>query len=186
MSVLVFAESSEGKFKKVAFEAVSYGNQVASQLGTDLVVLTINASNASELYQYGAEKVLEVNDDKLGTFNAKAYANVIQEVASSEESDIIIIDSSANGLYLAPLVAVKMDAGLASNVMAVPSNLSPFTVKRKAFSNKAFQNTTITSAHKVIGLAKNSFGVKENVVQGSIASFSPSLSDDLFKVASSS
>ena len=45
MSVLVFADSSEGKFKKSAFEVVSYGKKVAEQLGT-VVVVTINASRS--------------------------------------------------------------------------------------------------------------------------------------------
>jgi len=44
MSVLVFAETSEGKFKKSAFEATSYGKKVAEQLGTNVVVLAINSS----------------------------------------------------------------------------------------------------------------------------------------------
>jgi len=186
MSVLVFAESSEGKFKKVAFEAISYGNQVASQMGSKMVVLTINANDVSELHQYGAEKVLTVNESNLATFNAKAYANVIQQVADKEGAKLIIIDSSANGLYLAPLVAVNMNAGLASNVIDVPSTYSPFTVKRKAFSNKAFQNTIINSENKVVGLAKNSFGVKENSVSGASEAFTPSLSDDLFGTKSTS
>ncbi len=186
MSVLVFAESTEGKFKKVAFEVTSYGKKVAEQMATNLVVLTINASNTSELHQYGAEKVLHVNNDKLTVFNAKVYANVIKQAAEKENANLIIIDSSANGLYLAPIVAVNTQAGLASNVIAAPSSTSPFTVKRKAFSNKAFQNTIITSENKVVGLAKNSFGVKENEVSGSLEEFSPTISDDLFGIKSTS
>jgi len=186
MSVLVFAESSEGKFKKVALEATSYGKQVAQQVGTNLVVLTINAGNDLELSEYGAEKILKVVSDKLQKFNAKAYAAIIKEAAQKESASIVIIDSSANGLYLAPMVAINLQAGLASNTVALPSNTNPFTVKRKAFSNKAFQHTVISSENKVIGLAKNSLGLKEDKVEGTIENFEPSLSDDLFKVVSTS
>ncbi len=186
MSVLVFAESSEGKFKKVALEATSYGKKIAEQMGTNVVVLTINASDTSELQNYGAEKIIKVNDDKLQNFNAKAVASVIKQVASKESANVVIIDSSANGLFLAPLVAVNLDAGLASNVIEAPNNMSPFTVKRKAFSNKAFQFTEISSDNKVIGLAKNSFGLVENSVSSSQKDFTPTLSDDLFSVTSTS
>ncbi|MCF6350857.1 MAG: electron transfer flavoprotein subunit alpha/FixB family protein [Flavobacteriaceae bacterium] len=182
MSVLVFADSSEGKFKKVAFEAIAYSKKIAEQLNTNLVVLTINASETSELQNYGAEKVLKVNDSKLQNFNAKAYASVVKQVAEKENINIVIIDSSTNGLFLAPIVAVNLNAGLASNVIALPSNISPFTVKRKAFSNKAFQNTVISSDTKVIGLAKNSFGLKENPVSSLEEDFLPTLSDELFKI----
>ncbi len=171
MSVLVFADSTEGKFKKTAFEVVSYGKKVAEQLGVNLVVLTINASDASELYTYGAERVLTVSNDNLATFNAKEYAAVIEQAANKENATVVVVDSSIDGLYLSPLVAVSLEAGYASNTVAAPSSTSPFTVKRKAFSNKAFSNTVISTDKKVIGLAKNSFGIHENAVSGTLEAF---------------
>ncbi len=177
MSVLVFADSSEGKFKKSAFEVVSYGKKVAEQLGSNIVAVTINVADASELYTYGAEKVVAVSNDQLATFNAKAFASVLEQVASKENASVVIIDSSVNGLYLAPIAAVHLNAGYASNVVALPSSTNPFTVKRKAFSNKAFSNTTIATETKVIGLAKNSYGVHENAVSGTTENFDAQISD---------
>lgn len=174
MSVLVFADSSEGKFKKTAFEVVSYGKKVAEQLGTGLVTLTINGGDASELYKYGAEKVVEVKND-LASFNAKAYASIVKQVAEAQNADVVVVDSSVDGLTLGPLVAVALEAGYASNVVALPSSTSPFVVKRKAFSNKGFNNTEISTAKKVVGVAKNSFGAHENVVSGSAESFDATL-----------
>ena len=177
MSVLVFADSSEGKFKKTAFEVVSYGKKVAEQLGTNVVALTVNASDSSELYTYGAEKVVSVSSDSLNTFNAKQYAALVTEVAKAQNANVVVIDSSIDGLYLAPIVAVNLEAGCASNTVALPSNTSPFTVKRKAFSNKAFSNTVVSTENKVIGLAKNSFGVHENAVSGTTENFDPTIID---------
>ncbi|NVK07519.1 MAG: electron transfer flavoprotein subunit alpha/FixB family protein [Tenacibaculum sp.] len=174
MSVLVFADSSEGKFKKTAFEVVSYGKKVAEQLGSDLVVLTINGGDASELYTYGAENVVEVKND-LSSFNAKAYASIIKQVAEVKGANTVIIDSSVDGLTVAPLVAVALEAGYASNAVALPSSTSPFVVKRKAFSNKGFNNTEISTEKKVIGVAKNSYGAHENAVSGSAESFDATL-----------
>tara|TARA_R110001583_G_scaffold8413_6_gene40213 strand:- start:7290 stop:8252 length:963 start_codon:yes stop_codon:yes gene_type:complete len=175
MSVLVFAETSQGKFKKSALEVTSYGKKVADQQGTTVVVLTINSSESEVLYKYGAQKVINVLNDSLKTFNAKVYANVIKQVAEKENSQVVIIDSNANGLYLAPMAAVNLNAGYASNVVAPPSSTAPFIVKRKAFSSKAFNNCEITTAIKVIGLAKNSYGVKESEVSGIIENFEPTL-----------
>lgn len=175
MAVLVFAESTEGKFKKSAFEVTSYGKKVAEQLGTNLVVLTINADDTSSLYTYGAEKVLKTSNPSLATFNAKIYADVIKQAANKENAQVVIIDSSSNGIYLAPLVAVNLNAGLATNVVALPSTTAPFVVKRKSFSNKAFNNSEIKTAVKVIGLAKNSFGLLEQTVSGSEETFSPAI-----------
>ncbi len=184
MSVLVYASSSDGKFKKSTFEVVSYGKKVADQLGTNVIALTINAEDASELQKYGAGEILTVSNDQLATFNAKAYASAIQQAAEAKNADVVVIDSSADGLYLAPLVAVGLNAGYASNVIDAPSSTDPFIVKRKAFSNKGFNNTVISTSNKVIGLAKNSFGIFENEVSASVESFDPSFSDADFGVKS--
>ena len=184
MSVLVFAESSEGKFKKIALEVTSYGKKIAEELNTNCEVLTINANDTSILANYGADKIIKVTDEKLQTFNAKAFANVIKQVAEKTNASVIVIDSSANGIYLAPIVSVNLDAGYASKVIAEPSSTSPFTVKRQAFSNKAFCNTEITTAKKVIGLAKNSFGLFENKSNATEESFSASLTDTDFGISS--
>jgi electron transfer flavoprotein alpha subunit len=177
MSVLVFAHSTDGKFKKSAFEVVSYGKKVAEQLGSNVVVVTINANNTEELYTYGAEKVLSVTNDSLSTFNAKAYASVIKQAADNQNSSVVILDSSIDTLYAAPILAVALDAGYASNVVTLPSSTSPFTVKRKAFSNKGFSNTVISTDNKIIGVAKNSYGVHENPVSGTTEVFEATVAD---------
>ena len=175
MSVLVFADSSDGKFKKTAFEVVSYGKKVAEQLGINMIALTINANDTSELYAYGAEKIITVSNDSLSTFNAKQYASIVTEVAKENKASVVVIDSSIDGLYLAPIVAVNLEAGYVSNTVDLPSSLSPFTLKRKAFSNKAFSETVVSTETKVIGLAKNSFGAHENSTVGSTEAFEPSI-----------
>jgi len=177
MSVLVYASSSDGKFKKSAFEVVSYGKKVAEELGTNIIALTINVDDVSELQKYGADTIVSVNNESLKEFNAKEYASAIQQVADSKGSKVIVIDSSIDGLYVGPLVSVALNAGYASNVVDAPSSISPFVVKRKAFSNKGFNNTEITTENKVIGLAKNSFGIHENPVTASIENFEVSVSE---------
>ncbi len=184
MSVLVFADNSEGKFKKPAFELVSYGKNIAQKANTNLVVLTINANDVNELANYGAEKILKINNDKFNTFNAKAYANAISQASDKEDANIILVDSTINGLYLAPLLAVNLEAGYASNVVEQPVSLDPFVVKRKAFSSKAFNFTEIKTSKKLIGLAKNSFGLVENSVTPSVEDFAISINEDDFKINS--
>ena len=171
MSVLVFADSSEGKFKKTAFEVVSYGKKVAEQLNTNLVALSINGADASELYTYGAEKVIAIKEANLTSFNAKAYTAIIKQVAETQDSNVVIVDSSIDGLTIGPLVAVALEAGYASNAVSLPETSGSFVVKRKAFSNKAFSNTEISTEKKVIGVARNSYGAHENTVSGSVESF---------------
>jgi electron transfer flavoprotein alpha subunit len=184
MSVLVFADNSDGKFKKTAFEIVSFGKQVAKQAETSLVVLTINANDVSSLSTYGADKILKIQDSKLDSFNAKAYADCIYQAAIKESADIVVVDSTNDGLFLAPILAVKLEAGYASNIVDYPSSLQPLTVKRKAFSSKGFSFTEIHTQNKLLGLTKNSVGLIENPVDSSVENFTPSLKEDDFKISS--
>lgn len=182
MSLLIYAESADGKFKKVAFELASYAKKVAESLGTTVTAVTVNTGNVSELGNYGVDKVLKVSNDKLNNFNAKAYADVIKQAALKEGAKVIVLSSTTDSLYLAPLVAVGLEAGFASNVVGLPISTTPFQVKRTAFSNKAFNITEISTDLKVICLAKNSFGLVENASSLSEEDFNPSLNDADFNV----
>lgn len=182
MSILLYAEFAEGKFKKTALELASYAKKIAGETGTTVTALTINAANTAELGKYGVDKVLNVKSDKLSAFSAKAYADAIKQAAQKENAKIVLFNSTTDSLYIAPLVAVALEAGYASNVVAQPISLSPFQVKRNAFSNKAFNITEITTDIKVLTIGKNSYGVFENAVSATEEEFSPSLNDADFSV----
>lgn len=182
MSLLIYAESADGKFKKVAFELASYAKKVAESLGTTVTAVTVNAGDVSELSNYGVEKVLKVTNDKLANFNAKAYADVVKQAAQKEGSKVIVLSSTTDSLYLAPLVAVGLEAGFASNVVELPLSTSPFQVKRTAFSNKAFNITEISTDVKIVSIGKNSFGLVESASSLSEEDFAPTLNDADFNV----
>jgi len=182
MSILIYAESTEGKFKKVAFELASYAKKVAESLGTTVTAITINAGNVSDLSKYGVDKVLNVTNDKLSGFTAKAYADAIKQAAQKEEAKLVILSSTTDSLYLAPLVAVSLEAGFVSNVVGLPISTTPFQVKRTAFSNKAFNITEISTTLKVLSLAKNSYGINEKESTLTEEDFNPTIGENDFGV----
>ncbi len=177
MSVLVYTESEQGKFKKVALEVASYAKAVANQMETSVTAITINVDDASELGNYGVDKVLNVSNSQLETFNSNSYAEAIKQAAEKEGTKVVVISSSANSKYLAPLLAVGLNAGYASNVIEAPTSISPFTVKRPAFTNKAFETLEINTDIKIVGVSNNSFGLVENTGSASAEDFSPSISN---------
>ena len=175
MSVLAYIESFKGKIKKNAFEIVSYSSELAKQLGTEIVVLAINVEDTSELNKYGASKIIKVSNSELDNFDSQIFSNVIAQVAKHINSSHIVISSSLNSKYMAPLLAIELDAGYLSNVVELPNNLNPFTIKRTCFTNKAFCESTIESDIKIIGLSGNAFGVVENETNSSSENFEVSL-----------
>ena len=182
MSVLIYAEYADGKFKKVALEIASYAKKVAETMGTTVTAITINTNDTQELSNYGVDKVLNISHEGLSKFNAKAYAQVIKQAAVKEASKLVVLSSSTDSLYLAPLLATHLQAGFASNVVALPQSITPFQVKRTAFSNKAFNITEITTDVKLLAIAKNAFGVHPSNASTEVEDFNPQLNETDFSV----
>lgn len=182
MSVLVYTESENGKFKKASFELATYAKAIADKMGSDVTALTINNDDSSVIGEYGISKTLDVKNDKLNKFNAEVYANVVAQAAKKVDANIVVVSQSANACYMAPMLAVELEAGYASNVVDVPDTSNGFTVKRTAFTNKAFNHTNISSEVKLVGLSTNAFGAEKQEVDVDSEGFSPELADELFKV----
>jgi electron transfer flavoprotein alpha subunit len=166
MSVLIYAENAGGKFKKSTFEAVSYAKAIADKNNTSLIAISIGDVASDDLValgKYGAEKVLNVANDKLKSFVNQAYASVIAEAAKANGADIVVLSNSFSGRGLAPRLGVKLEAGVVDGAVALPEqNDGKFTVKKTAFSGKAFAIVELTSANKVIALTPNSYKIVES------------------------
>ncbi|MBT8186033.1 MAG: electron transfer flavoprotein subunit alpha/FixB family protein, partial [Eudoraea sp.] len=89
----------------------------------------------------------------------------------------IIVSSSTDARYLAGVLSGKLKAGYVPNVVAVPENIAPLTVKRTAFSNKGFAYTEIATEVKIIGVSNNAYGSVENMQSVEIESFDPNISE---------
>jgi electron transfer flavoprotein alpha subunit len=176
MSVLIYAENAGGKFKKSTFEAVSYAKAIADQNNTNLVSISIGDVANDELAalgKYGADKVLNVSNDKLKNFVNQAYASVIAEAAKAEGSDVVVLSNSFSGRGLAPRIGVKLEAGVADGAVALPEqNAGKFTVKKTAFSGKAFAVVELTSLNKIIALTPNSYKVVDGGSPAQVEDFS--------------
>lgn len=186
MSVLVYVENAEGKFKKSTFEVVSYAKAVAGLLNTDLIAISIGDVKQEELStlgKYGVSKVLNVTSDKLKTFVIQAYASVVAEAVTKEGSDVLILANSFSGKGLAPRAAVKLQAGLADSAVELPQiENGSFTVKKTAFSGKAFAFVELNSAKKVIALNPNSYQLKESAGEAKIEDFQPEIKDSDLRI----
>ncbi len=174
MSVLVFAEISDGKFKKATFEAVSYGRQVADMLGTEVVALAIgNGVNTADLGQYGAQTTIHIASSE--SFTPDAYAVAANAVANEVNASIVIVSNTYTGKSISPRLAQLMGASLATNVVSLPNTTQGFVVKRGVFSGKAFSFVDLQRDKKVIAITPNSFELATFDSTGTTTSSSVSL-----------
>jgi electron transfer flavoprotein alpha subunit len=167
MSVLVYVENWEGKFKKLSFELVSYATSLAEMLGTTISALSIGQVSEAELSRlagYGASMIINIPGEQYNTLDNQSFTNIISEVARKENASVVILSNNNTGKALAPRVSVKLNAGLGAGVSKLPLSLDPFIVYKKTFSGNAFANLLIKSDIKVLTLAQNSFKLVEKPV----------------------
>lgn len=181
MAILVYTEHWDGQFKKSTFELVSYASKLAETANTQTVALSIGEveeDNLRQLADYGADKIISVNQENLKYVDNQAYTWVIQQVADQEGADILVLAHNNTGKALAPRLSVRLQAALGSEVNQLPVSLDPFMVNKKVFSGKAFANVKLKTERKILTLAQNSFGIYENTQEPVIEKFEPTLSDD--------
>lgn len=175
MSILVYTENWDGKFKKQSFELVSYASKLAEMAGSNVVALSIGSVAEEELKKlgnFGASKIVAVDSSDVKVLDSQVYTKLISEVALKEQATVVLIGHNTTGKALAPRLSIRLQAGLASSVVALPSAVSPFTVKKKVFSGKAFTNEVIETEKAVFTLATNSFEVFEKPSNPEIENYS--------------
>ena len=181
MSILVYTENWDGKFKKLSFELVSYALAIAKEMGVSVTALSIGNVPEDELAKlgnFGASKVLNVNDNRFESLDNKVIAATVAKAA--EGAKVVLFAHNNLGKAIAPRVAVKLDAGLVSGVTALPSSIDPFVVQKKAFTGKAFANVQVNTDVKVLTFSQNSFELVETNNNAVIESFDPGVSDGDF------
>jgi len=173
MGVLVYLESEENKYKKTAYEALSYGKALADKMGVKVSGLIVNCSDTDSLKKYGADKIITIDNPDFQKFSSKKYSHALAEVIKSENSSVVILSSSANSKFLGAHLSGITDASYVSNVVEIPESISPFVIKRTCFTNKAFSSTEMSDGLRIISVSSNSFGMIENFNDSTVESFNP-------------
>jgi electron transfer flavoprotein alpha subunit len=181
MPTLVFVETAEGKVKKTSIEAVAYAHGLGQPV-TALALGEVDKGELEGLGKFGAQKVSHASDPKLNQGLVQPYAAVITKAMQEENADILVLANSSLGTPVAAKVAARINASLASNVVALPDTSSGFVVKKSIYTGKAFSMIELKNQKKVIAIRKNAVDVKEVGSNVTVTPYSTSLSDADFAV----
>jgi electron transfer flavoprotein alpha subunit len=182
MSVLVVVECADGEVKKSSLEVASYGAQVAAQLGTTATAIAVGEAteaNLAKLGEQGITKVLFDAEPRLKDFVNNAYTKLIATAAEQEQAKIIVLANSNIGAAVGSRLSVRLKASLATNVVELPkTDGGQFTVKRGAFSGKAFSDVVLSGDRKIIAVKKNSTEAQHDAGKtAEVVSFAAQLAD---------
>lgn len=184
MSVLVYTENWDGKFKKLSYELVSYASAVAEMLNTQLTVLSIGDVDQAELRslgKYGAARIISVSNTLLKDLDSQAYAQVLGDVAEKIDAGIIVISNNNTGKAVAPRLSVKLKAAVGAGVSRMPSSTDPFTVYKRVYSGNAYANVVLNTDIKILTLAQNSFELLKKDLEPEIEELNYDIDPGLIK-----
>ena len=185
MSVLVVVECADGEVKKSSLEVATYGAKVAAMLGTTATAVAVgeaNPANLAKLGEQGITKVLHDAEPRLKDFVNNAYTKLIATAVEQENAQVIILANSNIGAAVGSRLSVRLKASLATNVVELPKiDGGTFTVKRGAFSGKAFAEVAMSGERKIIAVKKNSAEAQHEAGKtAEVVAFAAQLTDSDF------
>lgn len=116
--IWIWAEQRKGKLLPVSFELLGKGQELSRKLGGKLAAVIIGSEVkglASELMDYGCEKVYVAEDRRLSLYQGDFYADLLARLIGENKPAIVLWGATAIGKELAAWVAAKLKTGLTAH-----------------------------------------------------------------------
>jgi electron transfer flavoprotein alpha subunit len=177
-TILTFAEQRDGTLRRASLEVVSEARRLAGGLGASVSSVLIGPgteSLAPELASYGADRVVVFDDAALGAYATEAYALALAQAISDAKPSVVLVPFTAMGKDLAPRVAAKAGAGLASDCVALEAKGGKLVARRPMYAGKAYATVEWSGEPQMATLRPNVFAPGQpdasrqaEVVKGSV------------------
>ena len=116
--VYVFAQQVDNEISGITLELLGKGKELAAKLETEVTAVLIgyNVKNlADKLAEYGADKVIVVDDPELEVYRTEPYAHALSSVINKYKPDIVLVGATAIGRDLGPTVSARVATGLTAD-----------------------------------------------------------------------
>ena len=114
----MFAQQVDNEISGIALELLGKGKELAAKLETEVTAVLIgyNVKNlADKLAEYGADKVILVDDPELETYRTEPYAHALASVIEKYKPEIVLVGATAIGRDLGPTVSARVKTGLTAD-----------------------------------------------------------------------
>ncbi len=116
--VYVFAQQVDNEISGIAYELLGKGKELAASLETEVVAVLIGyqvKDLADKLAEYGADKVIVVDDPGLKGYRTEPYAHALSSVINQYKPEIVLVGATAIGRDLGPTVSARVATGLTAD-----------------------------------------------------------------------
>jgi electron transfer flavoprotein alpha subunit len=166
LRVFAIAEQRMGELNPVSLELLNLANSIKGESSEALLLGKEVRKFAGELAKY-ADKVWVIQDDSLEFFNPDVFADVLMQFFSNNKPDVVLIPNTSFGLELAPLLAVKLNAPIATDVVGVEAS-DGIRVSRYIFQGKLMVDLKLKEAESYVITVRQGVFKEGSEVRGSI------------------
>jgi len=177
-TILTFAEQREGKLRRASLEVVSEARRLAGALGATVTAVLVGPGSESlsgELAAYGADRVHMFDDPALAAYATESYARALAQAIDEAKPSVVLVPFTAMGKDIAPRVAAKVGAGLASDCVSLSASGGTLVARRPLYAGKAYASVEWAGKPQMATLRPNVFPLgtpdasrKAEVVKGSV------------------
>lgn len=128
--VCIFAEQVDGKLSGIAFELLGKANQLAKDLDTDVTAVVIGSDIKDlpdQLAEYGADKVVLIDDPELKDYRTEPYAHALASAINEFKPEIMLVGATPIGRDLGPRVSARVKTGLTADCTSLDIGDFPLT-----------------------------------------------------------
>ena len=156
--VYVFAQQVDNEISGIAFELLGKAKELAAPLNTDVTAVLIGSDVkglADQLAEYGADKVIVVDDPELKEYRTEPYAHALASVINKYKPEIMLVGATAIGRDLGPTVSARVATGLTADctvleigdfpLVAVPGKEDEQKHNQLLMTRPAFGGNTIAT-----------------------------------------
>ena len=116
--VFVFAQQVDNELSPIAFELLGEAGRLAKPLNTEVTAVLLGSKVGNlvdKLAEYGADKVIVVDDPELETYRTEPYAHALASVIEEYKPEIMLVGATAIGRDLGPTVSARVATGLTAD-----------------------------------------------------------------------
>jgi electron transfer flavoprotein alpha subunit len=164
-NILVFVEQRDGELKKISFENLTLARSLAQERDIEHIAVLIGskvADLAQNLSKYGAKNVVVYQSDKLSFYNSEGYSKILADAVKEHNAKIVLLGATAMGKDLAPRIAARLDAVLATDCISLQWKNDDLEITRPMFAGKVRATVKLNSEIKVVTVRPNIYLVEEN------------------------
>jgi len=160
--ILTFAEARDGRLRRASLEVVSEARRLAGALGATVETVVVGAgvtALAGELAAQGADRVRVFDDAALAAYATEVYARALAQAMAAARPQVVLLPFTAMGKDLAPRVAARTGAGLASDCVALEVKDGRLVARRPVYAGKAVTSVEWSGEPRMATLRPNVFAL---------------------------